>query len=238
MTGFKVSLALLLCFSWSNAQEKPRPAPQDGRSLEWEEFCPTLNLSCPETLEPGQPLTFSLKMEGVACDLKPTFNWTVSEGTIIEGQGTPIIKVDTAGLSGNWVVATLTIGGFDPSCEATVLCKSFVKAKPIIDPMVFDQYGRLPWKEEMARLDNIAEMLKGMTDVEITILVFDGLDAKRGTAGVLAKRARRYLITKKGIKPELVRIVSDKTSVGLEVVRKMHLDFYINPHNNFFGRCH
>ncbi len=47
-----------------------------------------------------------------------TYNWSVSAGTITSGQGTSTITVDTTGLGGQSVTATVSIGGADPSCTA------------------------------------------------------------------------------------------------------------------------
>ena len=88
--------------------------------------CPQVRVSGPERLRPGQPVNFNAEVTGIDPSARPTFNWTVSAGTISGGQGTDSIKVDTAGLSGGQTVtATVDVGGFDrhcsPSASATTL---------------------------------------------------------------------------------------------------------------------
>lgn len=227
MKGLKLSIALLLCFGWISAQEKPKPATKDGLSPQREEFCPTLNVSYPDAVEPGQLLTFSASVGG---DVKPTFNWAVSKGVIIEGQGTPLIKVDTTGLRDECVVATVAVGGLGPRCDRALFGKTLVRLA-IFDPMVFDRYGRLRWKEERTRLDNIAKTQRRIPDSEILIFAFDESKAKKGAARALANRARQYLITRDGIEPERVRIRADSDFVGVDVIKEMRLDFYILPYN-------
>lgn len=47
-----------------------------------------------------------------------TFNWKISEGTIISGQGTRAIKVDPSGDSrGRPLTVTVEVGGLDSDCE-------------------------------------------------------------------------------------------------------------------------
>jgi hypothetical protein len=46
-----------------------------------------ISISCPETVEAGQPVTLSANISGARADIQPVFNWTVSGGTIIGGQG-------------------------------------------------------------------------------------------------------------------------------------------------------
>jgi hypothetical protein len=56
--------------------------------------CPTLEISTPsDSFKAGETITFTANVSGKSDNL--TYNWTVSAGTIIEGQGTPKIKVET-----------------------------------------------------------------------------------------------------------------------------------------------
>jgi hypothetical protein len=49
-----------------------------------------------------------------------TFNWSVSGGTITSGQGTPNITIDTRGLRGQTVTATVEVGG--DGCTRVASC--------------------------------------------------------------------------------------------------------------------
>ena len=90
--------------------------------------CPAIEISCPTNVGIDQPLTFSSRYTGGTGERHPVYNWTVSAGTIIEGQGTDTIKVDTTGLGGSnvarrfrWVVTTSSarrIARHDPATEA------------------------------------------------------------------------------------------------------------------------
>jgi hypothetical protein len=81
--------------------------------------CPAIEISCPTDVAIGQPLTFASRYSGgVPANVTPVFNWTVSAGTIISGQGTDTIKVDTAGLAGQTVRASLSMGGYNLECSA------------------------------------------------------------------------------------------------------------------------
>lgn len=48
-----------------------------------------------------------------------SFQWTVSAGSIVSGQGTTRINVDTAGVDAASVTATVRIGGYCAACEKT-----------------------------------------------------------------------------------------------------------------------
>ena len=118
--------------------------------------CPTLSVSCPSDVEQGSPITFTASVSG---DANVTYNWSVSAGTISSGQGTSSITVDTAGLGGQTVTATVELGGLDPSCSRTASCTTQVQAEPATCRK-FDEYGDLRFNDEKARLDNFAIQLQ------------------------------------------------------------------------------
>ena len=79
-------------------------------------FCPTILVTEPEDKpEEGSRVTFSVSIAGDP-NMKPTFNWTLSAGIIIDGRDTHTITVDTKGLGGQSIKATIEIGGMDESC--------------------------------------------------------------------------------------------------------------------------
>ncbi len=46
----------------------------------------------------------------------PGYKWTISGGKIIEGQGTPAIKIDTTGMAGTTITVEVEILGLCPEC--------------------------------------------------------------------------------------------------------------------------
>src|ERR1051326_3832009 len=74
--------------------------------------CPAVEISCPTAVALDKALTFTSKYSGGTPGITPVYNWTVSAGTIIEGQGTDTIKVDTTGLAGQTIHASLSLGGY------------------------------------------------------------------------------------------------------------------------------
>jgi hypothetical protein len=78
---------------------------------------PVINVSCPPSARAGDPLTFVADLAG-----KPRISllWRVSGGQILNGQGTRTITVDTSGLEGKSVVATVNLGRVEASCATQV----------------------------------------------------------------------------------------------------------------------
>ncbi len=79
-------------------------------SLYAQKDCPKINISGPSFItQSGEPMVFTANIENADEKYIKSYIWTVDNGTIIEGQGTSSIKVDTNGLSGQTITATLTL---------------------------------------------------------------------------------------------------------------------------------
>jgi hypothetical protein len=154
--------------------------------------CPTVSVSCPSDVDQGSAITYSAAVNG---DASVTYNWSVSAGTITSGQGTSSITVDTAGLGGQTVTATVELGGLDPSCSRTASCTTSVRA--MIPPAVkFDEYGNIKFNDEKARLDNYAIQLQNQPGSQGYILAYGACE---GEAAARANRAKDYLVNTRGI---------------------------------------
>ena len=121
--------------------------------------CLGISVACPNSIDPS-PVNFAARVTGDDPSNKLTFNWTVSAGKIISGQGTSSISVDTADIEGKTITATVEVGGIPDGCGNKASCST-----PIADPAPptarkFDEYGDLSWAEERARLDKFAEHLE------------------------------------------------------------------------------
>jgi hypothetical protein len=165
--------------------------------------CPTVSVSCPDAVDVGSPITFTASVTGEGAPTSPTFNWSVSAGTISSGQGTSTITVDTTGLGGSTVTATVSLGGLDPSCSATNSCSTQVRPpKPIARK--FDEYGNIRFNDEKARLDNFAITLQNEPGSTATIIVYGSCAGEGQTRG---DRAKDYLVNTRGIEASRITVV-------------------------------
>ncbi len=155
--------------------------------------CPTVSVSCPDAVGVGEPITYTANVAGGPPNM--TYNWSVSAGTITSGQGTATITVDTAGLGGQSVTATVSLGGADPSCSTTASCTTPVRPPPP-EPVRFDEYGNIRFNDEKARLDNYAIQLQNQPGSQGTIIAYGSC---AGEAQARADRAKDYLVNTRGI---------------------------------------
>src|SRR5712692_2724015 len=87
-------------------------------------------------------------------------------------------------------------------CGAIVLFSQvrIQRAKPAALPdRPFDEYGRIAWDHEKARLDNFAIQITNEPDAIGYIFVCDGKEMCAGEAELRAARAKRYIVEHRGV---------------------------------------
>jgi len=176
--------------------------------------CPTVSVSCPSDVEAGQPITFTASVTGGPEGAAWTYNWSVSAGTITSGQGTSSIQVDTTGVGGQSVTASVVIGGADPSCTGTTAsCTTSVRPEQR-QAIKFDEYGNIRFNDEKARLDNYAIQLQNDPGSTGTIIVFGSC---AGEAQQRGDRAKDYLVNTRGIEAGRITVVDGGCRTDLTV---------------------
>jgi len=103
------------------------PKREGKRQAEF--FCPSMMVSCADkTVEADGPITFSASISGGFPYMEPTYRWSISAGTIVTGQNTLSIRVDTKGIAdGTEITATLTVGGLPVECSSRVSCTTKIQ---------------------------------------------------------------------------------------------------------------
>jgi hypothetical protein len=159
--------------------------------------CPAIEIECPTSVGIDQPLTFRSTATGGGNPASPpVYSWTVSAGTIIEGQGTNTIRVDTSGLAGQTVRASLSIGGYTIECAAD--CAVSIPL-PKISTRKFDEFPDISRNDEKARLDNFAIELQNDPTATAYVVVYPGRSGKRGEVQHHASRIVEYLVHSRGL---------------------------------------
>ena len=170
--------------------------------------CPVVTVDCPtgSLIEAGTPVTFAANVSGMTGNLAPTYRWTVTDGTITSGQGTPTITVDTNGQAGRTLSATVELVGLPAGCQPTPSCAITLGKRP--ESGVFDRYTEIPRDDEKARLDNFAIQLQNEPGAQGYIVVYGGRRGRQGEAERRAARATEYLTSMRGIDPSRLRTLT------------------------------
>ena len=160
--------------------------------------CPRLQILCPSGIETGQRIVFDSLVSGSLGSSPLVYNWTISGGSIIDGQGTRSITVDTAGLEGQSLTATAVLAGYDTSNSRCSASCSF--SVPIPQTCrKFDEYPEITRNEEKARLDNLGVELQNDPFATAYVTIHP---AEHGKPGDVEKRSRNvtdYLINSRGL---------------------------------------
>jgi len=159
--------------------------------------CPNIEIVCPTNIGIDQPLTFTSNVIGGSNPANsPVYNWTVSAGSIIEGQGTNTIKVDTRGLAGQTVKASLAMDGYNLVCSAD--CAVSIPL-PKLMSRKFDEFPDISRNDEKARLDNFGIELQSDPTATAYVIVYPGKNGKRGDVQQHAGRVVDYLVHSRGL---------------------------------------
>lgn len=190
-------IVCLLCTAYlTDAQQQQQSTATSSVSFP-DPLCPIITIDCPETAQAGATVTFTAKIQGAGPDPHLTFAWSISGGTIIGGQGTTAIKVDTTGLSRQPITATIEVSGLDRSCSKTASCLTAIMPLMIYDHL--DNFGAISLRDEQARLDNFAAELQSAPDTIGYITVYGGRRGRVGEVQRRAERAKQYLLKRRQI---------------------------------------
>lgn len=153
--------------------------------------CPEVKTSCPDSVEVGADLTFTANVSGGPSDVTPTFNWTVSAGSIKSGQGTSTIVVDTTGTGGQTITATVDVGGFARECSTSSSCTASVEenAAPAVK---FGEYVTRDLSANKKMLDDFVIALLNDPEAQGYIIAYGGKTSRPDDAQKAADNATDY----------------------------------------------
>ena len=157
--------------------------------------CPNVSLICPDRIEAGQPVTFASTLTGGTGNVSRLYNWTVSAGRIIEGQGTSSIRVETTGLEGQTLTASLSMGGYEADCSASCSIQFPIP----LTCRKFDEFPDIARNDEKARLDNFAIELQNDPTATAYVIIYPGSRPLAGTAQTRATRIVDYMVNSRGL---------------------------------------
>jgi len=190
--------------------------------------CPfPLNVSAPKQVTEGEIITYTADVAYTgSAPIKYKWNVSPSSARVISGLGTSTLNVDSTGLGGQRITATLTAddGSSDPACAQTVQAVSVIAPleKKVIVAREFDECNNCAFDDQKARLDNLAVELQNDPSTRGYIIAYGGRMSPLGQVEKLMTRARDYLITQRGIDASRLVIVNggfrEEDSVELWIV--------------------
>lgn len=163
--------------------------------------CPVTKVTCPDMGYTNDKLQFTANVTGGDPNVTPTYNWSVSSGSIESGQGTSTIEVSTKELSDNeTITATVELGGFPRDCgygQVAASCTSMVSKNP--EARKLGEYGTVTPKQEADNLDKFTIELQMDPTAQAYIIAYGGRASRPEAAHKAADKAKTYLVEKRGL---------------------------------------
>ncbi|HEX7331462.1 MAG TPA: hypothetical protein VF290_08175 [Pyrinomonadaceae bacterium] len=186
-----------------------RPLPPIPKSP-----CPfPVNISAPKQVTDGEIITYTADVAytGTA-GLRYSWKVTPSSARIISGMGTPTLNVDSTGLGGQRITATLTAddGSSDPACAQSAQAVSIIAPleKKMIVAQEFDECNSCSLNDQKARLDNLVVELQNDPSARAYVIAYGGRMSPLGQVEKLMSRAKDYLIAHRGIDASRLTVVN------------------------------
>ncbi len=180
-----------------------RPCPYDMR------------VDAPAEITEGDTVTFTaVNMAGGNPPLNYIWKVFPENAKIISGLGTNSITVDSTGLGGQPISASVDVNqGFpeDSSCAQQNTVETSVTKTippPPINPIPIDEFDSVSFDDEKARFDNFAVELLNRPDAQGYLIVYQGTGKNAQSAEKASRRALNYLTKNKGIDPRRISITS------------------------------
>ena len=151
--------------------------------------CGIVEIDGPSEVDPGVQILFKVKVLQIS---KPEIKWSVSAGTIVGGQGTELISVNSAWLAGQTVTATVELIGAPSGCNSSASTTTRV-APPPLPQRAYDSYGEIDFEYEKARLDSLAIQVLNRQGSGL-IQISAGQITFKGEAAYRLDRAKSYLV--------------------------------------------
>jgi len=179
-----------------------RPCPYDVR------------IDGPDSVIEGDLITFAAFNAVTSSTTPINYKWVVSPeaAKITSGLGTSAITIDTTGLGGQTVSATLDVTDdiYGAKCFQNIAINTQVIKQKVPEPRRFDEFESQAFDDDKARLDTFVIELQNNPDSQGYIIMYQGTDAtsmRSRKVEVLNKRTLDYLVNTRGIDPRRIWIV-------------------------------
>jgi hypothetical protein len=161
--------------------------------------CPNFKLKSPEVVTEGDFITLSAVFEKAA-ETETPLHWTVIKGKALTREvGDAVIVVDSTGVEDDENITVIAEIASEKCKQSSV---AVTKVKKRLDcglTAKIDEYGKIEWDEEKARLDNVSVEINARKDSEL----FAYFEFSKNT-------------TKKYIKSRLLNVANHFSSLGIE----------------------
>ena len=175
--------------------------------------CPyPVSLSVDAEVNEGEVITFNTDT-AYSGNAPLNYTWTLNprEARILTSVNNRI-TVDSTGLGGQRVTATVVVddGSGESACHQTAQASTFVRPPERHEhpSRQFDVCCSCSFDDQKARLDNLAVELQNDPSATTYVIAYGGRTSRIGQADFLGDRARKYLMTDRGIDQSRITVMN------------------------------
>jgi hypothetical protein len=152
----------------------------------------------------GTPVTFSSKNIGADPSIPVNYRWSVTNGEILSGQGTPTITVSTTGLGGKTIRANLDVTDDIPGSTCFQKNEAETDVPPpvkIAEAYVCDAFVPTSRDDNKARFDNCVLRVNAEPNSQLYLIFYQGTGKRSQTVKKLKQQTLDYFIKDRSIDP-------------------------------------
>ena len=170
--------------------------------------CPyNISVEGPEEFVEGKAITFTTRNLGANPEIPVNYKWTVSNGTIISGQSTSSITVDTNGAGDRPITAYLDVTDDIPG--STCQQKNEATSNPTpkqTPPQSYqcDVFESKTQDDNKARFDNCVLQYNSAPNSQLYIVFYQGTAKRSLTVDRLKRLTLDYFVKTRGIDPSQI----------------------------------
>ena len=155
-------------------------------------------------------LKLSVRKSYINCQVSLSFKWELSNGKLLDGQGTGRATIDTSGIANNTISkidVKLEVEGAAPEVEREKTCQLTIDHQCNASAL-FDEYGAGSSEEQKAHLDRfVAYLRQAGPEATAYIITYAGRSACYYEAEWRIKQIVAYLIKKHGLSQNRIALV-------------------------------
>jgi hypothetical protein len=170
--------------------------------------CPSIKAhSSAEIYPEGQVITFVVDVLGETSIAEIKYKWTVSAGTIEQGQGTPVIIVSK--VKAQKIIADVEVLGLPQDCSNKSSASVVVKKFPPIRDVFPIQYQNT--KELKAQLDRLVTVLKSNYESKVHFIFYNGTKGNKISFDSFKSKVLKILVNSQKISRKRISIINSNS---------------------------
>jgi len=181
--------------------------------------CPTISVTGPAGIpRRGELYLYTSSIKGT---IPPglVYRWTVSNGALIEGQGTPNAKI-APDPNRNSVTVTLELIGLPTECP-NIASEGFVVDSLLLEPILVDEFSAPMSKLEKERLKNAVDEQKNNPNNQLYIIEYFPKNISPSAMREKVSRVTNFLVKELKLDESFLTIMTEKAAKPLTKIYRI-----------------